>query len=42
VHLVDEFPLLAGWEHELPQELRSSLSAAQLRKLAKIVHARFD
>jgi len=42
VHLVDEFPLLAGREHELPQELRERLSPAQLLKLARIVHVRFD
>lgn len=41
VHLVDEFSLVAGHEHELPQELQR-LSAERLRKAAKIVHVRFD
>jgi O-methyltransferase involved in polyketide biosynthesis len=42
VQLVDEFPLIAGLERALPQELRQRLSAEQLRKAAKIVHVRFD
>jgi O-methyltransferase involved in polyketide biosynthesis len=42
VHLVDEFPLIAGLERELPQELRQQLSAEQLRKAGKIVLVRFD
>jgi hypothetical protein len=40
-NLVDEFSLVAGHEHELPQELQH-LFAEQLRKAAKIVHVRFD
>jgi O-methyltransferase involved in polyketide biosynthesis len=42
VHLVEEFPLIAGLERELPEEFRRGLSAEQLRKAAKIVHVRFD
>jgi hypothetical protein len=42
VHLLDDFPLLAGHEHELPQELRQRWSPEQLRRVATIVHVRFD
>jgi O-methyltransferase involved in polyketide biosynthesis len=42
IHLLDDFPLLAGREHELPQELRQRWSPEQLRRVATIVHVRFD
>jgi O-methyltransferase involved in polyketide biosynthesis len=41
VHFVDEFSMLAGLEHQLP-ELTRRLSAGQLDKAGTIVHVRFD
>jgi O-methyltransferase involved in polyketide biosynthesis len=41
VHVVNDSPLLAGREHELPQALRQLLSPEQLRNVGKIIHVRF-